>query len=182
VEDNTQIKDMQIHLAKVDGTIIKTMEKSGNAFIYKVLPAELNILAREVEEDTELRIKNFGTSSQTELVVVGDIYYAPNSAEIDEESMKILDKITTSMTLNPALKLAIESHTDAKGEDSYNLSLSTKRSQTVVNYLISKGIATNRLSAKGYGETQIKNRCKNGIDCSELEHELNRRTEFKFTK
>jgi outer membrane protein OmpA-like peptidoglycan-associated protein len=86
------------------------------------------------------------------------------------------------MTLNPALKLAIESHTDAKGEDSYNLTLSTKRSQTVVNYLISKGIATSRLSAKGFGETQIKNRCKNGVDCSELEHELNRRTEFKFTK
>ncbi len=182
VEDNTKIKDMQIHLAKVDGTILKTLEKSGNAFSYKVLPSELHVLAKDIAEDTELKIKNFGKSSQNELIVVEDIYYAPNSAEISEESMKQLDKIVRAMKDNVALKLAISSHTDATGEDSYNMTLSEKRAKNVQNYLIAEGIVVQRLTAKGYGETQIKNRCKNSVDCSELEHELNRRTEFKFTK
>ncbi len=182
VEDNVKIKDMQIHLAKVDGTILKTLEKSGNSFSYKVLPSELHVLAKADAEDTELKIKNFGKSSQSELIVIEDIYYAPNSAEISEESMKQLDKIVRAMKENQALKLAISSHTDATGEDSYNMTLSEKRAKNVQNYLIAEGILVQRLSAKGYGETQIKNRCKNGVDCSELEHELNRRTEFKFTK
>lgn len=182
VEDNTKLKDMQLHLAKVDGTILKTLERNGNSFSYKVLPAELNVLAREEAEDTELKIKNFGKSSQNELIVVEDIYYAPNSAEISEESMKQLDKIVRAMKENGSLKLSISSHTDATGEDTYNMTLSEKRAKNVLNYLIAEGIVAQRLSAKGYGETQIKNRCKNGVDCSELEHELNRRTEFKFTK
>lgn len=181
-EDDAQLKDQLIHLAKVDGTIVKTLERSGNAFVYKILPAELHVLAKEEVEDTELKIRNFGKSSDKQLTVIGDIYYAPNSAEIDEKSMVILDQIVNAMNQNMALKLAIESHTDATGDDNYNLTLSGKRSQTVLNYLTSKGIAASRLGAKGFGETQIKNRCKNGVDCSELEHELNRRTEFKFTK
>lgn len=182
IEENTKLKDMQLHLAKVDGTILKTLEKNGNAFSYKVLPAELHILATEQAEDTELRIKKFGSSGQSELVVVEDIYYAPNSAEISEESMKQLDKIVRAMKDNTALKLFISSHTDATGEDAYNMTLSEKRAKHVLNYLIAEGISAQRLTAKGFGETQIKNRCKNGVDCSELEHELNRRTEFKFTK
>jgi len=182
VEDNSKLKDMQLHLAKVDGTILKTLEKTGNTFSYKVLPSELHVLAKQEAEDTELRIKKFGSSSQSELVVVEDIYYAPNSAEISEESMKQLDKIVRAMKENPSLKLFIGSHTDATGEDAYNMNLSEKRAKHVLNYLIAEGIPAQRLTAKGFGETQIKNRCKNGVDCSELEHELNRRTEFKFTK
>ncbi len=182
VEDNSKLKDMQLHLAKVDGTVLKTLEKTGNTFSYKVLPAELHVLAKQDAEDTELRIKKFGSSNQNELVVVEDIYYAPNSAEISEESMKQLDKIVRAMKENPALKLFIGSHTDATGEDAYNMTLSEKRAKHVLNYLIAEGISAQRLTAKGFGETQIKNRCKNGVDCSELEHELNRRTEFKFTK
>jgi outer membrane protein OmpA-like peptidoglycan-associated protein len=182
-EDAALVKDNVIHLAKVDGTIVKTLERSGNSFVYKVLPVELIVLAKETEEeDPELKIKNFGTSSDKELTVIEDIYYAPNSAEISDLSQAILDKIIRAMLANPALKLAIASHTDANGDDAYNMSLSEKRAHIVQQYFLSKGIAKERMTAKGYGETMIKNRCKNGVDCSELEHELNRRTEFKFTK
>jgi outer membrane protein OmpA-like peptidoglycan-associated protein len=182
LDEKSKIKDQQLYLAKVDGTIVKSLDKSGNTFVYQVLPAELNILAREKEEDTELKIKNFGLSNKSELTVIENIYYAPNSSEIDDASMVNIDKIISAMKQNPALKLFISSHTDSKGEDAYNMMLSEKRAKNVLNYFLSKGIAASRLTAKGYGETQIKNRCKNGVDCSELEHELNRRTEFKFTK
>ncbi len=182
VDDNPKLKDQQLYLAKVDGTIVKSFERSGNSFVYSVLPTELFSLSKEVEEDTELKIKNFGTSAQKELTVIENIYYAPNSAEINDESQANLNKIINAMNQNPALKLSISSHTDAIGDDAYNMALSEKRAKKVMDYILSKGIAKERLSAKGYGETQIKNRCKNGVDCSELEHELNRRTEFKFTK
>jgi outer membrane protein OmpA-like peptidoglycan-associated protein len=180
--DNPKLKDQQIYLAKVDGTIVKSFEKRGNTFIYEVLPAELFKLAKEDEEDTELRIGNFGKSKDLELTVIEDVYYAPNSYEINELSIAQLDKIISAMKKNPSLKLAISSHTDANGDDAYNMTLSEKRAKKVMEYILVKGIGAERIKAKGYGETQIKNRCKNGVDCSELEHELNRRTEFKFTK
>lgn len=181
-DDNPALKNQQLYLAKVDGTIVKAFEKSGNTFVYSVLPSELYTLSREVEEDTELKIKNFGTSTQKELTVIENIYYAPNSAEINDESQANLNKIVNAMNQNKALKLAISSHTDAIGDDAYNMALSERRAKKVMDYLLAKGIAKERMTAKGYGETQIKNRCKNGVDCSDLEHELNRRTEFKFTK
>lgn len=180
--DDPRLKDQQIYLAKVDGTIVKSFEKRGNTFIYEVLPVELFKLAKADEEDTELRISKFGKSTDLELTVIEDVYYAPNSYEINDLSIAQLDKIINAMKSNPALKLSISSHTDANGDDTYNMGLSEKRSKKVMEYILVKGIASGRLKAKGYGETQIKNRCKNGVDCSELEHELNRRTEFKFTK
>jgi outer membrane protein OmpA-like peptidoglycan-associated protein len=180
--DNPNLKDQTLFLAKVDGTIVKSFEKKGNSFVYSVLPSELFQLAKQDEEDTELAISNFGKSGQTEMTVVEDIYYAPNSFEINDLSISQLDKIISAMKKNPGLKLSISSHTDANGDDSYNMTLSEKRAKKVMEYLVLKGIGQERIKAKGYGEMHIKNRCKNTIDCSELEHELNRRTEFKFTK
>jgi outer membrane protein OmpA-like peptidoglycan-associated protein len=180
--DNPKLKDQTLYLAKVDGTIVKSFERKGNSFVYAVLPTELFQLAKQDEEDTELKIRNFGKSSQSELTVIEDIYYAPNSYEINDLSIAQLDKIISAMKQNAALKLAISSHTDANGDDAYNMGLSEKRAKKVMEYIVAKGIGQERLKAKGYGETMIKNRCKNGVDCSELEHELNRRTEFKFTK
>jgi outer membrane protein OmpA-like peptidoglycan-associated protein len=180
--DNPKLKDQQLYLAKVDGTIIKSFEKMGNTFVYSVLPTELYKLAKAEEEDTELRIRNFGKSKDLELTVIEDVYYAPNSYEINDLSIAQLDKIISAMKQNPSLKLSISSHTDANGDDTYNMGLSEKRAKKVMEYILVKGIGAERIRSKGYGETQIKNRCRNGVDCSELEHELNRRTEFKFTK
>ncbi|MGZ4157693.1 MAG: OmpA family protein [Bacteroidia bacterium] len=182
VTDDTKIKDGQLYAAKPDGTIIRTFNKTKKGFVYELLPEELNTLAKEKEEDTELAIKNFGTSKESELTVIENIYYDPNSAEIKAESVPKLDKIIDAMTQNKSLKLSINSHTDSKGDDAYNMTLSEKRAQKVMAYFILQGIDKNRLKAKGFGETQILNRCKNGVDCSEMEHQLNRRTEFKFTK
>src|SRR5690606_27985173 len=64
--------------------------------------------------------------------------------------------------------------------DSYNLDLSQRRANSAKNYLVNRGIASDRIEAVGYGETQILNHCTNGVNCSEAEHQLNRRTEFKI--
>jgi outer membrane protein OmpA-like peptidoglycan-associated protein len=182
VTDDTKIKDGQLYAAKPDGTIIRTFNKTKKGFVYELLPEELNTMNKEKEEDTELAIKKFGASKDAELTVIEDIYYDFNSVDIKPESVPKLDKIIDAMAQNKALKLSINSHTDSKGDDAYNLTLSEKRAQKVMDYFILQGIEKERLKAKGFGETQIKNRCKNGVDCSEIEHQLNRRTEFKFTK
>jgi len=79
---------------------------------------------------------------------------------------------------HPALRIEISAHTDSRGEDSYNLWLSQKRADSVLEYLVQKGIAKERVKAKGYGETRLVNRCANGVVCSEEDHRENRRIEF----
>ncbi len=79
----------------------------------------------------------------------------------------------------PSLQIEIGSHTDSQGEAQFNQYLSERRAKAALNYLASKGISRNRLSAKGYGESQLLNKCKDGVLCTEEEHERNRRTELK---
>jgi len=89
-----------------------------------------------------------------------------------------LVKIVEAMKDHPTMKIAIRSHTDSRGSDKSNLILSDKRAKSTMAWIVSQGIAKNRLTAKGYGETQLVNRCKNGVPCSEEEHQENRRSEF----
>ena len=72
----------------------------------------------------------------------------------------------------------IESHTDSRGRDSYNEKLSERRAQSTLNWLVERGIDKDRLSAKGYGEKHLINECSNDVDCTEEEHQLNRRSMF----
>ena len=83
---------------------------------------------------------------------------------------------------NPNIVIELSSHTDSRASGRYNLILSDKRAHAAVEYIISKGIERERISAKGYGETKLINECKNNIECTEDKHQENRRTEFKVTK
>ena len=80
---------------------------------------------------------------------------------------------------NPRIQIELSSHTDSGAGDQYNLVLSDKRAKAAVDYLIANGIDSKRLKWKGYGETKILNKCANNVECSEEEHQMNRRTEFK---
>lgn len=109
------------------------------------------------------------------------ILYDYNSAVITPASKKIIDdNLLKLMKEKPGLNIEILSHTDSRGNDEYNMSLSQQRAQSVVNYLVSQGISRSRLTAKGYGESRLKNKCSNGVACSEAEHQENRRTEFRI--
>ncbi|MGB5553118.1 MAG: OmpA family protein [Flavobacteriaceae bacterium] len=90
-----------------------------------------------------------------------------------------LDYIVKLMQDNPDIKVEMSSHTDARGGNDYNLDLSQKRAQSTVDYLAAQGIERNRLIARGAGESELLNACFDGLECSEADHALNRRTEFK---
>lgn len=108
-----------------------------------------------------------------------NIFYDYNKSTLRPESMAALDKLADFIKENK-LKIELSSHTDARGNAPYNQKLSQARAQSCVDYLILKGVPKANIVAKGYGETQLLNRCKDGVTCSEEEHQENRRTEIKI--
>lgn len=180
--NGNEIKDGQLFIAHQDGAIIEKINKLKSLYLYDLGSNKLTKLAFEKKENADLIVNKFVKSADNQVVIKEDIFYSLNSAEILPESSVILDKLVDAMIQNKMLKLNIASFTDSNGEDDFNMDLSEKRAQNVVNYMIKKTIAPNRLIGKGFGESQILNRCKNNIDCSEKEHMLNRRTEFTFIK
>ncbi len=109
---------------------------------------------------------------------LANIYYDYDDDKILAAAKPDLDYIEAIMADYPEMVVELGSHTDARGKDAYNKDLSQRRAQSAVDYLVTKGIARERLRAQGYGETQILNQCANGITCTDDEHRFNRRTEF----
>jgi len=106
------------------------------------------------------------------------IYFDLGKWNITNKAAIELDKIFVVMHEYPRMKIDIRSHTDSRSSIKSNLILSDKRAKSIMNWLVKKGISANRLTAKGYGQSKLLNRCKDGVKCSEEEHLLNRRSEF----
>ena len=106
------------------------------------------------------------------------IYFDFDRSDVRPDADVELQKTLAAMQRYPTLKIDIRSHTDSQGNDSYNMALSDKRAKSTMEWLVKHGIERGRLTAKGYGESQLVNRCSNGVPCSEEEHQLNRRSEF----
>jgi outer membrane protein OmpA-like peptidoglycan-associated protein len=146
------------------------------------VPAETKSIAkRELVKKGGITTWEEVDCALTQDAVLLPIYYDYNSAKLTPESERTIDDyLLKLMRDKPGLRIEIMSHTDSRGNDDYNMALSQQRAQSVVNYLVDKGISRDRLVAKGYGETRLKNRCANGVDCTEAEHQQNRRTEFRI--
>ena len=148
-----------------------------------MLPSTMTKLEKIIDDDDPgLKMKGFKTSPETQFVLIERILYEPGSYMIPADAVGDLSRMATYLKQNQKIKLEIISHTDAIGDDESNMTLSAKRANEVKDYLVKKGIPTDRISSSGLGETKILNRCLNGVTCTELEHSYNRRTEFKFVK
>ena len=103
------------------------------------------------------------------------------SATLTPQAKNIIDtRLMPVLAQNPGIKLEIASHTDSRGGSTANQDLSERRAQAVVTYLQQKGINSSLLVANGFGERKLRNRCKDGVSCTEREHAINRRTEFRL--
>ncbi|WP_225000042.1 OmpA family protein [Cesiribacter sp. SM1] len=111
-------------------------------------------------------------------IVLENIYYDFDKAEIRQDAARELDKLVTVLQDNPQLVIELSSHTDSRGDVAYNIDLSQRRAESAVQYIISKGVEPRRIAARGYGKTRpiIENAE------TEEEHQVNRRTEFKVTE
>ncbi len=118
-----------------------------------------------------------------DVIKIDNIYYDLEKWDLKPEALKELDKLLALFKDYPELKIELRSHTDCRSSATYNQKLSDKRAKTAVDYLVSKGISRKQIVGKGYGEKMLVNDCacedfKSKRNCSEEEHQLNRRTEI----
>jgi len=113
------------------------------------------------------------------LLSLKPIYFDFDKSYIRADAEIELVKVIAFMEQFPNSKIDVRSHTDSRADDTYNMVLSQRRNTATIEYLVNKGkIDRSRLTGRGYGETQLTNRCANGVPCSAEEHQLNRRSEF----
>jgi outer membrane protein OmpA-like peptidoglycan-associated protein len=110
------------------------------------------------------------------------IYYDLDKSNIRPDAAAELDKLVAFLNQYPNIRMQVSSYTDSRATGDYNQALSQRRATAVVDYLIAKGIDPNRLTATWFGESNLVNNCLPGVQCTEAQHQLNRRTEFKVIK
>jgi outer membrane protein OmpA-like peptidoglycan-associated protein len=165
-----------------NGSIVKYVTvKNKELFEYKLLQNDLNMLQEIYLHDPwmNLSYQVSKNNPKAPITIMENIYFESGKADILQASKQTLDKIVFTLKNNPTIKIEIGAHTDSKGSDELNLKLSEKRAQSALNYFVSKGIDRLRITAMGYGEKKLLNKCINGTACSEEEHSKNRRLEFK---
>ena len=127
-----------------------------------------------------------GTSNSTlevgGVISLNNIYYDYDKWNIRADASVELDQIVNMMKASPNMEISLSSHTDSRGDKTYNQVLSSKRANSARQYLISRGIQSHRVKAQGFGESQLRNHCQDNVKCSDDEHQVNRRTEVKITR
>ena len=116
--------------------------------------------------------------ASTYAVNIDPIYFDFNSSYLTKRAKDELEKVVRLMNQYPKMIIESASHTDSQGPDGINLWLSDKRAKRTVDYIISRGIDSSRITGKGYGATQLINQCVKGVQCTDAQHEKNRRSEF----
>ena len=178
-----------------DDNLIKIMtHQKGTKFSYKPVNAEMSRM-RDIELDDPwleyvskdkknapaggAGTRSIGKTAEPKSIIE-NILFENNKYQITPASKEILDKIILVLNTNKALRIEIGAHTDSKGNATANMTLSEMRAKTVRDYITAAGIDPKRITSKGYGETKLKNNCDDTHPCSEEEHALNRRIEFKI--
>lgn len=137
----------------------------------------------EVHKTMDLSLEAINISSDlAESYEINPIYFDLDKSNIRPDAAKELDKVVAILNENPDMMIELGAHTDARGSSSYNMSLSKRRAKNSADYIKSRISNPQRVEYKGYGETRLANNCDNNTECSETNHEKNRRTEFIITK
>ena len=174
-----------------DGTSQETTTGPDGTYEFSVKPG-CNYLLEAMKDNmgtSGSRITKEGTGSpdltmfrKGDVIKIDNIYYDRNKATIRPDAALELDKVVELLNKYPTMTIEMRSHTDSRATAKYNNTLSSNRAKSAVAYLKSKGIAARRMLAKGYGESKLLNQCKDGVNCTEEEHQQNRRTEIKILK
>lgn len=170
----------EITIEPVYNEITKRVQVKPETVVEETVPATTTTITQEVLvtkgglatwEEIDCELTSFS---------VIPINYELGSARLTAESRSIIDsRLLALMNDRPNIRIELNAHTDSRGSAASNQDLSERRAQSVVNYLVSKGISRSRLVSRGYGESRLKNRCADGVTCSDSEHAVNRRTEFR---
>lgn len=185
-------------LAEMESGKEQNVEGNGGLFEMKLKPNEVRqfhaVATGYMWEDVDYQAKIIPGQFTYALVipleklilkktfVLENLYFDLDKYNIRPDAQLVLERLIKIMNDNPDIRIELGSHTDCRASAGYNQRLSQRRSASVVQYLVNHGINKDRLVAKGYGETQLVNRCADGVPCREEEHQANRRTEFKVVE
>lgn len=117
-------------------------------------------------------------STPSAVYTVPNIFWDYNKADVRPDAEPYLNDIVKLFKDNSDLKFELRSHTDCRGSDGFNIELSERRAKAAADFLIKKGVPRSSIVSKGFGEKYLVNGCSDGVDCSEKQHQENRRTEF----
>ncbi|MEO8532315.1 MAG: OmpA family protein [Flavobacterium sp.] len=171
------LKEIPVTIKKVSGktTLMISIEKKAKTIIAKTIEVKkikINaVTLKPIAVGTDL----------AKLLNIPMNFFDLGKATIKKISEPQLQKLVDVLKQYPTIKLDIRSHTDSRQSAANNMILSEKRAQSTKDWLVQKGIDGNRLTAKGYGETQLVNKCADGVKCTEKQHQQNRRSEFIIT-
>lgn len=199
----TPMSKIRVNLLKDGKATISTLSSSNGTFKFEIecnSSYEVNATTKDYSFDSKTIITDNKNEGQIDIalvlkakldfevvrdqlmILINQIDFDLNESKIRDDAAFELEKVIAIMKRNPTVLVDIGVHTDSRAPDGYNLRLSEERAQSIISFLISKGVESNRLSGKGYGENKLLNKCSNGVKCSETEHLVNRRIEFIVTE
>lgn len=159
--------------------IVRTMPKDYEVGEKAIITAKKTGEITDVSFQVEKLIKEVTVGTDLAQVFnIENIYFDLDKSDIRFDAALDLAKIVEVMKENPTMKIDVRSHTDSRATHQYNQKLSDKRAKSTINWMIANGITADRLTGKGYGETQLVNKCADGVECTEEAHQQNRRSEF----
>lgn len=184
-----QFKVIAEVLSQADGTYTFNVECNKKYYVraakedFETKEVPVTIIGEEGETSVvvalEKRIKPIGVGTDlAKTLNIPIIYFDLDKSFIRKDAAFELEKILAVMKQYPKMKIDVRSHTDSRQTAEYNIALSNRRAKATIQWLTKNGIASNRLTGKGYGESQLLNKCSDGVSCTEAEHQLNRRSEF----
>lgn len=160
--------DYYIRAEKVEYTTFEKNINISNETGKTEIQIQLEKTIKEIKNGDDLA-KTFG---------IKILYFDLDKSNIREDAALELEKILDVMIENPTIKINIKSHTDSRASFEYNDQLSERRAKSTLEWLVKNGIDRTRLTAKGYGERELVNKCSDDVPCSGEEHQANRRSEF----
>lgn len=168
-------EDQTIFLTSENGEIVSPFIKNEIGYEYTLLDAEMPYLKPLFDNEPVVK----ADKGLKELYISSQLFKDKTSI-LSKEAMAKLNSVIAKLEANPKTRVEIISHTDSKGDAKLNTSITLKQSNSVAAYLLLEDIPQTRIKTIGKGESEILNKCKDGVTCSEAEHNINRRTEFKF--
>jgi len=186
--ENTVLNKASSKITAADGKFFFQLEQASDFRVNGELQGwlsseEITATTKGLDRSKDLYVKiklNMQQPEPGRVIRLKKIFYDYDKCDIKPMAAKELDRLVKLMNDFPDMKIELSSHTDCRGSDSYNQKLSQCRADAAVNYILGKGISKSRITAVGYGETRLVNGCSNGVNCTEAQHQENRRTEFQI--
>jgi outer membrane protein OmpA-like peptidoglycan-associated protein len=144
------------------------------------LATERQKIGKNKKNKSKVLENDISVYAENDIFTLENIFYDLNKYFIRPDAASDLSKVAEFMQEHPEIRIELRSFTDSRSNETYNMRLSERRARAAFDYLVRKGVAASRMEANGYGETELVNNCADGVECSDGQHQQNRRTEFKI--